>query len=234
MGRQDSSSQNTGTAIVGDSHAGHWSAAFELEAKERKEQLLHMMKGSCPFSISERASNKKLRSGCEKFKEKVWAELRSRKIDRVILSASSKNSLVTRPGLSKHESAVQGYEEMLRKLPRHIREVIVMRDVPRPETGVTRCLEWLPTMSSRLEPGACSRLREHALLPDPLADAARRVGGRVKLIDLTDEFCDDQTCFSVVGNVLVYGDSHHMTGTFARSLAPRLRRELTSLFGESG
>ncbi len=215
------------TAIVGDSHAGHWSVAFEHGARERKEQVLHMMKGSCPFSLSERDATPELRQSCEEIKKKIWSRLKSRKdIRRVVLSASSLNDLVATPGLDKHESAVRGYERMLRKLPKHIREVIVIRDVPRPMSGVIPCLERLSTTEKRLAPGACARPISKALLRDPLADAARRVGGRVKLLDFSDAFCDEDLCYPVRGNVLVYGDDHHLSGTFARTLVPRLRAEL--------
>lgn len=215
------------TAVAGDSHAAHWSATFEQGAKQRGEQVIQLMKGSCPFSMSERESAPLLRKSCEVFKKKIWAVLRSDKlIHRLVLSASSFNQLVERHGLDDFESASLGYEEMLLALPPHIKEVIVMRDVPRPRPDVIQCLERLDTDLERLAPGACARSRERALLPDPLADAARRVGGRVHVIDFTDAFCDSEICSPVIGNVLAYRDGHHLSGTMAQSFGPRLRREL--------
>jgi peptidoglycan/LPS O-acetylase OafA/YrhL len=215
------------TAIVGDSHAAHFSPVFEFGAKSRNEAVLQMMKGSCPFSMSERDSSPQLRKSCEAFKKKIWKELESRKdVRRVVLSASSLNALVTKVGMDSFGSAVLGYEEMFQALPPHVTEVLVFRDVPRPRADVVECLERLPNDAARLAYGACARPRSEALLPDPLAEAARRVGGRVHLVDFTDVFCDDRICSPVVGNVLVYRDGHHLTKTFALSLVPRLQAEL--------
>jgi peptidoglycan/LPS O-acetylase OafA/YrhL len=215
------------TAIVGDSHAAHWSGLFEQSAEKRGEQVLQLMKGSCPFSMSERDSFAALRQSCEVIKRKIWAELRkNRRIRRVVLSASSLNPLVESPGLGQFESAVRGYQQMLQALPARISDVIVMRDVPRPRADVIQCLERLSSDARRLEYGACARPRSEALLPDPLAEAARRVGGRVQLIDFSDTFCDEKICSPVIGNVLAYRDGHHLTSTMAQSFGPRLREEL--------
>ena len=41
------------------------------------------------------------------------------------------------------------------------------------------------------------------------------------LLDFTSVFCDDDTCFPVVGGANVYRDQDHLTVTFANSLAPQ-------------
>lgn len=217
------------TAIIGDSHAGHWSPLFEQGAPQRGEQVLQFLKGSCPFSMSERDASNDLRTSCEAIKRKIWSELRRTKgIRRVVLSASSRNGLVPKAGLEPFESAVRGYEEMLRELPTHVEEVIVIRDVPRPRGDVVQCLERLRSDSRRLDYGACARPRKQALLADPLAEAAKRVGGRVHLIDFSNSFCDRDICSPVVGNVLAYRDGHHLTATMAQSFGPKMAAELAN------
>ena len=54
---------------------------------------------------------------------------------------------------------------------------------------------------------------------------------RVHLVDLTDAFCDHRWCPAVIGNVLVYADSNHMTPTFARTLVPLLQERLAAALG---
>jgi len=71
----------------------------------------------------------------------------------------------------------------------------------------------------------CSAPRHIALKRlDPLLTAAVRVGA--PLIDMDDAICTSKTCPSVVGNVLVYQDSNHLTATYARTLAPILEQKL--------
>ena len=57
--------------------------------------------------------------------------------------------------------------------------------------------------------------------PDPLVKAAALLPGTV-LIDLTRYFCNAKLCPSVIGNVIVYRDTGHLTATFVRTLTPAI------------
>ena len=48
----------------------------------------------------------------------------------------------------------------------------------------------------------------------------------MKLIDPLPILCPRRRCPSVMGHVLVYRNTYHMTATFARTLSPWLGREL--------
>ncbi len=77
----------------------------------------------------------------------------------------------------------------------------------------------------------------------PLRDAAGR--GRVAstlvreraavkatgagLVNLNDLICPADPCPAVVNGMIVLRDTHHLTATFARSLAPALDRALTRI-----
>jgi hypothetical protein len=51
----------------------------------------------------------------------------------------------------------------------------------------------------------------------------------VSLIDMNDLFCWDGTCKEAIGGVVVHRDTHHLTATFARTLAPELGRRLDAI-----
>jgi SGNH domain (fused to AT3 domains) len=72
--------------------------------------------------------------------------------------------------------------------------------------------------------GACAVGR--APLDDPEDDAARRAGGRVRLVDLSRYSCSRSRCFPVVGNAYVYKDDNHINRVFATTLGPYLLRRL--------
>jgi hypothetical protein len=61
-------------------------------------------------------------------------------------------------------------------------------------------------------------------------DGALRVAARtyeeIKVLDLEDVLCVGEVCPVVIGNVLVYRDFHHLTATYARTLAPALADRL--------
>jgi hypothetical protein len=70
----------------------------------------------------------------------------------------------------------------------------------------------------------CDLPREDALLPDPQTAAAATSGADV--VDLTEYFCDDDRCPSVIGGVMVYQDRQHVTATFVETLTPFIAEQL--------
>jgi hypothetical protein len=48
----------------------------------------------------------------------------------------------------------------------------------------------------------------------------------VQLLDMTDEVCPVPACPAVRQTMIVYRDRTHLTGTFARSLAPVIEARL--------
>jgi hypothetical protein len=58
--------------------------------------------------------------------------------------------------------------------------------------------------------------------------ATRLMAGGVKLIDMNKFVCDPTECPSVVGNVLVYFDEHHLTSTYSKTMVPYLAPQLFS------
>lgn len=52
----------------------------------------------------------------------------------------------------------------------------------------------------------------------------------VPIIDLTDAICEADTCRAIVGNVLAWRDSNHLTATYVRTLAPTLGAAMQDAF----
>lgn len=68
--------------------------------------------------------------------------------------------------------------------------------------------------------------RERSISPiNPAAIAAAGLDS-VRLLDLTDGLCDPEDCPAVVGNVIVYHDSHHLSGSWVRSASGELARQM--------
>jgi hypothetical protein len=57
---------------------------------------------------------------------------------------------------------------------------------------------------------------------------------RVRVLDLTPFFCDPRLCYPVIGGVLVYKDTTHLTGLYARTLAPYLARAVAVVIPAAG
>jgi hypothetical protein len=48
----------------------------------------------------------------------------------------------------------------------------------------------------------------------------------IELISPVPKLCDDEICPAVIGNILVYRDTYHMSASYAETLAPWLGRKL--------
>jgi hypothetical protein len=73
---------------------------------------------------------------------------------------------------------------------------------------------------------ACGIARSHALKSrDSLVVAADRTPGAI-VVDLTRYYCNPDWCPSVVGNVIVYRDTNHITATFAKTLSKPLEQAI--------
>ena len=59
----------------------------------------------------------------------------------------------------------------------------------------------------------------------PTVYATQVAGGSVPLIDMNALICRPASCPAIVGNVLVYQDSHHLTSSYALTMAPYLEQE---------
>jgi hypothetical protein len=68
----------------------------------------------------------------------------------------------------------------------------------------------------------CSLPKDEAILAvDPVSMAAAR-SPAVTLADMNRFICPGNRCMPIVGNVLVYRDKHHLTATYATTLASAL------------
>ena len=63
---------------------------------------------------------------------------------------------------------------------------------------------------------------EAVLQDSPITDAAKLMNGKVTVVNANSLICGPKVCAPVVGNVLVFGDRHHLTGPYSKSTAPFL------------
>jgi peptidoglycan/LPS O-acetylase OafA/YrhL len=98
------------------------------------------------------------------------------------------------------------------------KQVMVIRDTP--NTGGELAPQCVARNLQVYDP--CAVPRSLAIPADDPQWAAVQSDPNVIGIDLADRFCDLTTCHSVIGGLIVYFDSHHLTATFARTLAPYL------------
>jgi hypothetical protein len=209
-------------ALIGDSHASHWRAALDVVALRHGWRGMSLTHTGCPLSLQTRTlQSPSLREDCRRWNRRVVAWLRrNRTVHTVFVSQNAGGDFVT-------ATPQDGYVRAWRALPRSVRRIVVIRDIPmRP----ARTLTCLLRSHGRRSPGvACAVPRAEAVLADPAVAAAGAVRGRVHAVDLTRFFCGNSLCFPVIGGALVHKDMDHMTEIFAATLGPYLDRAYRSL-----
>jgi hypothetical protein len=70
----------------------------------------------------------------------------------------------------------------------------------------------------------CVPIRSSVFRPDLTVLAAETLS--IPTLDFSAYFCDADHCPVILGGVLVYRDSHHMTATFARTLSRAMEEKL--------
>ncbi|WP_269082787.1 acyltransferase family protein [Allosalinactinospora lopnorensis] len=214
----------TDVAIVGDSHGAHWVPALREVADSQEWRLHTYTKSSCAFTETLLELREGPYSECETWNEAVTEELVSEVQPEIVFTSSATQAQAH--GIDSEEEntemLAEGMIGLWARLESAGSEIVAIRDTPRSQPRIPECVE---RHTDDLD--ECTNSEDEALAqedPQELAAEARDTGADV--LDLTDRFCADGDCPPVVGNVLVYRDSHHLTEAYSRLLAPDLEARL--------
>ncbi|MFF0487866.1 acyltransferase family protein [Nocardia sp. NPDC004068] len=206
-------------AVVGNSHAEHWMPALQTLAERHGFRLLVHLKMGCPLTLAEEVSYKgEPNPDCRDWSREVIDLLAAERPDWVFTTA-------TRPADAGGDETPNDYLDVWSALSERGLDVLAIRDTPwLRRNGVRyRAIDCLADGGTAT---GCGMRRSDALAPVDPAAAPAAAFPNVFPLDLTDAFCDNDVCPVVVGNVLVYHDEHHLTASYARSVAPELERRL--------
>ncbi len=207
--------------LVGDSHAGHWFPAFNALAQRNGWQLLPYVKASCPFIDIpvQHPFAKREFTECATWRTRAIRAINGSKPDLVVVATAYRG---IRPVNAADGRARTQGEAMAREIAKLEAPAAIMVDSPRTSTDVPACLSKHPD-----DIHACAIRRGEAFF-DTFGVrervAAKRSGAAV--IDIVAAVCPSTPCPVVLDGMIVYRDGHHLTATFARSLAPVLMNAL--------
>jgi peptidoglycan/LPS O-acetylase OafA/YrhL len=205
-------------ALIGDSHAASWYPALKSIAQEKAWSLSPFMKSSCPMSeATKHDDTADVERSCSTWNAALADELAGEPepLDLVVVAHSS-----TGDKYDSDKAAIAGFRKAWAPLVERGTQVVVIRDIPQMSEDTNLCIS--ETAGSDK---ACDRPESQAVSDDLMVDAAKGQPG-VTVVDMNDFFCQDGSCTPVVGGVIGYRDSHHITATYATSLAPYLEERL--------
>ncbi|MFC9771828.1 MULTISPECIES: acyltransferase family protein [unclassified Pseudarthrobacter] len=211
--------------LIGDSHAEQWKSALYELARLHKWKLKESMVGGCPFVdvkrvafMGEPADDARSQKRCLEWSKQVTDRIVQEKPGMVFASSFGAGETIDdgtgRPQLEQYSDAVA--KRFLAWTGAGSR-VFVFRDPPLTlRHSSPDCVAL-----NQQQPINCANPRTEALVPDPIASAAVGMGKpSVKVLDMSDQFCDDQTCYAVIGGLQVYADFDHASRSYVHSLMP--------------
>jgi peptidoglycan/LPS O-acetylase OafA/YrhL len=218
-------------ALVGDSHAEQWVPAIDAIAKRRGWHVVTFLKGGCPFSAVLRIEDiTKTDGSCAWWNDSVYTKIKNARFDVIITTASTGHEYQKEKGESDFEAATRGLVSRWTSVEKSTgARVVAIRDNPVMDFRPATCLGALGAEASA-RASECSTQMSKGLKPDPQVVAGIETG--VPVIDLTEFFCRQGQCPSVIGSVLVYRDANHMGGTYNLSLSPYLEDALNAALAE--
>ncbi|MEV9641428.1 acyltransferase family protein [Mammaliicoccus sciuri] len=198
-------------ALVGGSHSGHWFPALEIVAEELNFRIDLYNHDGCRFTDEDPENH--LTKTCLEWNENLIKELKEEPPDLIFTTAT----------LNKRDKVPLGYINQWKELE-GITKIFAVRDNPRMKKKIPACLE------SARSPLDCAIDRSEGVSEVVPWENTEGIPSNVIFADLTDYFCDDKTCYPVIGNIIVYRDNNHITAEYSKSLAPALRDPLEQAF----
>ncbi|WP_371408433.1 acyltransferase [Micromonospora zamorensis] len=233
FGQRDSAVR---VAFVGDSHALQWLGAIENLAGQGRWHATTFFKTSCALAEGVRdlpSHSMEYWRNCAEWGQEVTRRLiEDDGLDAVIVTANTLEYkfLPSHDGQDGRERADEAFGSAFKKITSSGKKVVVIRDTP--STNLVSIPECVGANMNNLH--KCALPREAALPYDQLVQSALNAGDpNVRVIDLSDGFCDKTYCYGVAGNVIVYRDTNHLTWQYAETLTPRLWSEFNRVIGAS-
>ncbi len=218
-------------ALVGDSYAQHLFDGIDSAARSSGWSLLLLTRASCPpvFGYILSKTSGVPDTACQEWLATVLERLKRDQPALVVISSwegAAKRMTDAEGRPLAAGAATEAWQAGLRRFIGLLRNaglrVVVIPSTPR-------------GLFSELEPCLTPVATNHCPQPRPSATSYSRLTEAtfagapqsVRIVSLTDQFCNANVCHSVRDGVIVYRDNaHHLTATFSLRLAPAFMRML--------
>jgi peptidoglycan/LPS O-acetylase OafA/YrhL/capsular polysaccharide biosynthesis protein len=205
--------------LVGDSHAMQWEPALAAAALANNWRVVTHTKGGCPFNAATFNSHGLPWTACTDWNREVTRVIIAERPHLVITSElgdlykTFKNGRLL-SGPQSQEQVIEGYTNAWRPLTAAGLSVVALAETPHPLFDIPSCVsENLRHLST------CAGPRSEMIHASTAQEIAVHRTPGVAYLDLNDIVCPTSRCAAVVGGVMVYRDSDHISATYARTAA---------------
>lgn len=225
----DTTNPTTTIAIVGNSHALRLVPALDLYGKSHGWKILLAAKTDCMGLITTPVGSQTTADTCLAWSAQLRKDLFARSDLDAVIFASHEGAADYLAGFNASQADLKTARDRVlatwADYRQHGLKVIVTEDVPgmRPKAGP----ECIATSQESYDP--CALPKSVVERPNLMTDLAQANPALVSYVALNQYLCDATKCHALIGGVVVYSDSHHLTTTFSRTLAPYLGADVAKV-----
>lgn len=222
----------TTVVLFGDSHAAHWFPTLHAIAKEKDWRIITFIKTSCPSADIKDffySAIRRVYTECAEWRQAAIAAITRLQPQAIVFTNFAGHSLTP----AEWQGAI---DRVLRQFQAPGTKVIQIRDSPHATFNVPLCLARAVWRSWWRPAGGCVFERGPALWQEVYAAQQQAAASypNVYSIDLTAELCPRTPCTVERDGMIMYSDSHHLTASFATTLAPVLGPQLDAIINGAG
>jgi peptidoglycan/LPS O-acetylase OafA/YrhL len=219
--------------LVGDSHAQQWQAAIIELAQEKQWTLKISYSGGCPLADAPYVGYRGSEAGpdavsaCSQWRGNVSDFIERDKPAKVFTSTFAAGEQINDgTGRGQIEQFTDGFGRYWQRWADSGAVIYAIADPPlNDKVRDSNCLAVSPA-----NPISCRVPKDVALPADPIVAAvyAARTssGDRVRLVDLSNYFCDASYCYTSVGGLPIYFDGDHLNKQMSVRLAGKIEDQL--------
>lgn len=207
--------------LVGDSVANQYRSILANMARTRHWLVISDLHSQCPWTatMTTLQHSGAPYSVCHDWGAQVLHDIMTRYHPDVLVTSD-------RPvlGTAAHPASdavsfgqiADGMVSYWSQLAAHGTKIIAIRESPEPGRNIPDCLS-RPRATIR----SCTTSTRKAIVQhSPLQQAVAKMRADAELLDVNSAICYPSLCPPIIGNVVVYRDTHHLTQTYIRSLEP--------------
>lgn len=230
----DSSATRT-LVLYGDSHAGSWIPAMDLYAKSIKAKLAVFWFPGCPSPLVVASTNGSFYSSraadCNTWNSKITSAIAGVNPFAIVMASGygTDHSF----SATEYQQWLTGWTVLGRQLrskaPRSA--FYMLSTTPYLRQSAPQCLANQPNAIGNCGYSSAAFAQSgytFSLGDNRLRDIASSRAVGATLVDVVPLFCANLFCPAVIGNTVVYGDTHHITLQINLDLAPALGQLLNT------
>ncbi len=207
--------------LIGDSHAAQWWPALSEIANKNGWYISAYTKSSCPPITIDIMSNGKIYHKCMEWALALHDEIRRHPPSLIIYAQSAEQTLPSSTDKSlQHDIIATTLVTMWNNWLSAGLKIIAVKDTPLLREDFSACLG----------SESCEQQTPYST-PDPIVTAAQQVTA-VRLVDLNEAICPQKKCYPVIGNIVVWRDTHHLTATYVKSLSLPFEQEIKKILSQ--